>query len=62
VVENEGVSPNIEVVDRPELVSKEQDPSLEKDVEWLLEEMKKNPAAKVKQPSPVNETGKVVSR
>jgi tricorn protease len=55
-VENEGVSPDIEVLDRADLVAKGQDPSLEKAVEWLLEELKKNPPAKVKQPPPVDES------
>lgn len=49
-VENEGVAPDIEVVDRPELVVKGQDPSLEKAVELLLEELKTNPVKRVKTP------------
>lgn len=52
VVENEGVAPDIEVIDRPELVAKGQDPSLEKAVEVLLEELKKNPPHKVTVPAP----------
>jgi len=35
-VENEGVAPDIEVVDRPELIAAGRDPSLEKAVEVLL--------------------------
>ena len=42
-VENEGVAPDIEVVDRPELVAAGRDPSLEKAVEVLLEELRANP-------------------
>jgi tricorn protease len=49
-VEGIGVAPDIEVIDRPELVAKGQDPSLEKAVEVLLEELKKNPPKKAKKP------------
>ena len=49
-VENEGVSPDIEVVDRPELVAAGQDPTLETAVEHLLEELRKKPAAEVEAP------------
>ncbi len=42
-VENEGVHPDIEVVDRPELVANGEDPTLEKAVEVLMEELKNNP-------------------
>lgn len=49
-VEGIGVSPDIEVYDRPELVNKGHDPSLEKAVEVLMEELKKKPPKKVKRP------------
>ncbi len=52
VVENEGVAPDIEVIDRPDLLVKGQDPSLEKAVQVLLEELKKNPPHKVTVPKP----------
>jgi tricorn protease len=42
-VENEGVSPDIEVIDRPELVAAGRDPSVEKAVEELLQELARNP-------------------
>jgi tricorn protease len=42
-VEGVGVSPDIEVVDRPELVAKGQDPSLEAAVKLLMDELAKNP-------------------
>jgi tricorn protease len=42
-VEGQGVSPDIEVVDRPDLVAAGQDPSLEAAVKLLLEELAKNP-------------------
>jgi tricorn protease len=50
VVENEGVSPDIEVVDRPDLVAAGRDPSLEKAVEVLLEELRANPPKPVVAP------------
>ena len=49
-VEGIGVAPDIEVIDRPELVAKGKDPSLEKAVEVLLEELKKNPPKKSTKP------------
>jgi tricorn protease len=42
-VEGVGVPPDIEVVDRPDLVAKGQDPSLEAAVKLLLDELAKNP-------------------
>ncbi len=49
-VENEGVSPDIEVVDRPELVAAGQDPTLERAVKYLLAELEKTPPAKIVAP------------
>ena len=49
-VENEGVSPDIEVVDRPERVSAGEDPTLEEAVKVLLEELAKSPPAEIKAP------------
>lgn len=49
-VEGIGVAPDIEVIDRPELVVKGRDPSLEKAVEVLLEELEKNPPRKLSKP------------
>ncbi len=57
-VENEGVSPDIEVVDRPELIAKGQDPSLEKAVEILMEELKNNPPKELIVPNPPDESKK----
>ena len=51
-VENVGVAPDIEVIDRPELVAKGADPSLEKAVEVLLEELKRNPPSEIVVPTP----------
>lgn len=42
-VENVGVAPDIEVVDRPELVVAGQDPTLETGVRYLLEQLEQNP-------------------
>jgi tricorn protease len=49
-VEGVGVAPDIEVIDRPDEIAKGHDPSLEKGVEVLLEELRKNPPVKVKVP------------
>lgn len=49
-VENEGVAPDIEVIDRPELVAKGQDPTLERAVEELLKDLKPNPRSTIESP------------
>jgi tricorn protease len=49
-VENEGVAPDIEVIDAPDLLAKGQDPSLEKAVSVLLDELTKNPPRTIKAP------------
>ncbi|HSG82111.1 MAG TPA: PDZ domain-containing protein [Gemmatimonadota bacterium] len=49
-VENEGVAPDIEVIDRPEAIAAGRDPSLEKAVEVLLEELRKNPPRRIESP------------
>ena len=49
-VEGMGVSPDIEVIDRHDLMAKGRDPALEKGVQVLLEELKKNPPQKVAKP------------
>jgi tricorn protease len=51
-VENEGVAPDIAVVDRPDLVATGRDPSLETAIEVLLEELERHPPAPVRQPAP----------
>jgi len=50
-VENEGVAPDIEVVDRPDALAKGQDPTLEKGIEVLMEALKKSPPKKVTVPA-----------
>ena len=49
-VEGVGIYPDIEVIDTPHLVAKGVDPSIETAVKYLLEELKKNPVKRVKQP------------
>ena len=52
-VENEGVAPDIEVVDRPELIAAGRDPSLEKAVEVLLQQLEtQTPKPIVAPPAP----------
>jgi tricorn protease len=51
VVENEGVPPDIEMEQWPAQVAQGHDPQLEKAIEVILEELKKNPPKKLKRPS-----------
>lgn len=51
VVEGTGVSPDIEVVDRPEQLAKGIDPCIEKAVEVLLKQLQENPPKKVNPPA-----------
>jgi len=55
-VEGVGIYPDegFEVYDRPDAVAKDQDPSIEAAVKYLLEELKKNPTKKVKNPPEPN--------
>ncbi|WP_105265606.1 S41 family peptidase [Pseudoalteromonas sp. T1lg76] len=43
IIENEGVTPDIEVIDRPELIYQGKDPSIERAVEELLKELEAKP-------------------
>ncbi len=52
IIEGKIVSPDIEVVDRPEQLAKGIDPCLEKAVEVLLRELKENPVKKIIEPTP----------
>jgi len=52
IIEGRGVYPDIEVVDRPEQLAKGVDPSIEKAVDVLLQELKENPPQKVTVPAP----------
>lgn len=57
IIENEGVSPDIEVIDRPELIQAGQDPSIERAVKELLKELKANPKKPLVVPAPPSEFG-----
>jgi tricorn protease len=57
-VENEGVAPDIEVIDAPHLVAAGRDPSLEKAVEVLLEELRKNPLPAIQAPPAPSDFGR----
>lgn len=50
VVENIGVAPDIEVDNRPDLVYKGQDPQLDKAIEVLLDELRRNPVKRPNHP------------
>jgi tricorn protease len=58
VVENEGVTPDIEVIDRPDLLAKGQDPSLERAVAELLNELAANPRKAIQAPPAPTEFGR----
>ncbi|HEV2852213.1 MAG TPA: hypothetical protein VHC97_05355 [Thermoanaerobaculia bacterium] len=49
-VENEGVAPDVEVENSPADLVAGRDPQLEKAIEIVLEELKKNPPAKPQRP------------
>jgi tricorn protease len=57
-VENEGVSPDVEVIDTPHLVAQGQDPSIEKAVQMLLAELEQHPLPKVVAPAAPSDFGK----
>lgn len=52
IIEGIGVYPDIEVVDRPEELAKGNDPSIEKAVKVLLDELKQNPVREIEAPTP----------
>jgi len=56
-VENEGVSPDIEVIDRPDLVAAGRDPSVEKAVEVLLQELAQKPRRTISAPPAPSDFG-----
>jgi len=57
IIEGIGVSPDIEVVDRPELLAKGIDPCVEKAVEVLLKQLQEHPVKKVNSPTPPDRSG-----
>lgn len=50
IVENQGVDPDYPVEDRPDLVVKGHDPQLEKAIELVMDQLKKNPVRIPKRP------------
>ncbi|MBX2858395.1 MAG: PDZ domain-containing protein [Cellvibrionaceae bacterium] len=50
-VENEGVTPDIEVIDRPELIAQGKDPSIERAVDELLKQLPATPAKPIQAPA-----------
>ena len=50
-IENEGVAPDVEVEQLPELVIKGHDPQLEKALEIVLKQLKENPPKKIQRPA-----------
>jgi len=57
IIEGLGVSPDIEVVDRPEQLAKGIDPCIEKAVEVLLKQLQENPVKKVNTPALPDRSG-----
>lgn len=57
IIEGTGVSPDIEVVDRPEQLAKGSDPCIEKAVEVLLKQLQEKPVKKVNAPAPPDRSG-----
>lgn len=51
IIEGIGVSPDIEVVDRPEKLAKGEDPCIERAVQELLKELESNPVKKITPPA-----------
>jgi len=54
-VEGKGVTPDIEVIDRPDLVAQGIDPSLDKAIEVLLQKLEENPPKPLTVPTPPGE-------
>lgn len=57
IIEGVGVSPDIEVVDRPEQLAKGIDPCIEKAVEVLLKQLQEKPVKKVNTPALPDRSG-----
>jgi tricorn protease len=55
-IENEGVSPDVEVIDRPDDVAKGQDPTLSKAIEILMQELSTAPPSRPQPPAPPDES------
>jgi tricorn protease len=57
IIEGIGVYPDIRVVDEPHLVAKGEDPSLQKAVEVLMEQLEENPPKKWVKPEDPDRSG-----
>jgi tricorn protease len=57
-VENEGVTPNVEVENAPKDVIAGHDPQLERAVQEALKLLDEHPAARVGRPAPIDRVGK----
>ena len=57
IIEGTGVTPDIEVVDRPEQLAKGIDPCIEKAVEVLLKQLQEKPVKKVNAPAAPDRSG-----
>jgi len=55
IIENEGVAPDMEVVDMPHLVARGEDPILEAAIRHMLEALAENPPEEVPVPEPIDE-------
>lgn len=49
-IENEGVAPDIKVEQTPKLLIEGKDPQLDRAIDEIMKELKKNPPAKLKRP------------
>jgi tricorn protease len=49
-IENNGVAPDVEIEFDPKAWREGRDPQLEKAIEWLVEELKKNPPKQIQRP------------
>ena len=56
-IEGHGVDPDVQVVDDPTALAKGKDPQLEKGVEVIMDELRKNPPRKVKKPAYPDRSG-----
>lgn len=60
IAENQGIDPDIDIDARPDLIAKGEDPQLEAGVKYLLEQLAKMPAKKVRTKVPqVGKNGKI---
>lgn len=55
-IENEGVSPDIEVIDRPDDVARGRDPSLERAIELLMQQLDREAPKRPAPPAPPDES------